>query len=414
LHTYLEQAFPTVHGALTKEVVGDYSLLYTWKGSQPQLKPILLMAHVDVVPVVNGTDRDWLYSPFEGHIADGFIWGRGTFDDKAGVLGIFEATEMLLKGGFQPERTVYCAFGHDEEVGGQNGAAAIATLLASRGVQLEYVLDEGGLIADGSTLGMASPVALVGIAEKGYASIELTVESEGGHSSMPPRRTAIGILASAIDRLEEHRIRAQIEGPIRQAFDYLAPEMPLTKRMVCSNLWCFGWLVKRKLARSPVTDALLRTTTAPTIVRGGLKENALPIRAQATVNLRIHPRDTIEKVVTHVRKAVNDSRVKVVPMEGQFRTEPSGGSSLESASFRLLHRTIRELYPDVLVVPYLVVGATDSRHYRTLSEDIFRFTPLRIKTEEMKMVHGTNEHLCIEDYVQSIRFYVQLIRNSTL
>ena len=276
------------------------------------------------------------------------------------------------------------------------------------------MLDEGGIIADGRTLGIASPVALVGIAEKGYVSIELAVEAEGGHSSMPPRHTAIGILARAIDRLEKHRIKAQFEGPIRQALDYLGPEMPFTKRMIYANLWCFGWLAKRRLARFPATDALIRTTTAPTIVRGGLKENALPIRTQATVNFRIHPGDNVKKVVTHVRKTVNDSRVKIAPIEGQLTTEPSRKSSVESDSFRLLHRTIRQVYPDVLVVPYLVVGMTDSRHYGRICDNIFRFAPLQLKAEETKMVHGTNERLSIEDYAQSIRFYVQLTRNSTL
>jgi carboxypeptidase PM20D1 len=186
LHSYLKEQFPRVHSHLTREIVGTNSLLYTWRGSNPALKPILLMGHLDVVPVEPGTEEDWQEPPFSGRIADGFIWGRGAIDNKLTVLGTMEAVEMLLGRGFRPARGVYLAYGQDEEVGGQGGAQQIAALLKQRGVELEMVLDEGGVIGDGLLPGITTPTALVGIAEKGFVSVELSTGTAGGHSSVPP------------------------------------------------------------------------------------------------------------------------------------------------------------------------------------------------------------------------------------
>src|SRR4051812_28851882 len=197
-HRFLQSSFPLVHATLNREVVGDYSLLYTWRGTNPALRPILLLAHMDVVPGENESEKSWAHPPYSGDIADGYIWGRGTMDDKVSVMGILEATERLLTDGFQPQRTIYFALGHDEEVGGNAGAGKIAALLRSRRTELEYILDEGGNVTEGIVAGIAAPLALIGIAEKGYLSLELTAYAASGHSSMPPRRTAIGILSAAI------------------------------------------------------------------------------------------------------------------------------------------------------------------------------------------------------------------------
>lgn len=411
LHDYLEKAFPTLHGVLSKEVVGEYSLLYTWKGRSEKLNPILLMAHLDVVPVEQGTEPDWTYPPFEGRIAEGFIWGRGSMDIKLGVLGILEAVETLLKNGFQPERTVYLAFGHDEEIGGHHGASHIAALLQSRGVSLEYVLDEGGSLTKGIVPGVSAPVALVGIVEKGYVSLQLTVDAEGGHSSMPPRETALGIVSKAVYNLEENLLPGRIQGAVRQLFEYAGPEMSFTKKIVFANLWLFGWLVKRQLARSPETDAIIRTTTAPTIARGGTKENILPKNVRFIVNFRILPGDTVEKVINHARKTINDPRVKITPLEQAW--EPSVVSDITSESFEVLQKTVRQIFPGTVVAPYMVVGATDSRHYAPLTRNVFKLVPLVATREDLNRVHGTNERISLEGYGQCIKFYVQLIRNSS-
>jgi len=332
-------------------------------------------------------------------------------DDKVSVLGILETVEMLLAEGFQPRRTIYLAFGHDEEVGGLNGAAKIVALLHSRGVQLEYVLEEGSAIAEGVMPGVSAPVALAGIAEKGYVSLELTVEGQGGHSSMPPTHTAVGILSTAIHNLEKNQFPTGIEGVTRKMFEYVGPEMSFGKKMVFANLWLFGPLVGRLLAASPMTNALTRTTTAATVFEGGVKENVVPTKARAIVNFRILPGDSINSVIDHVRKAADDPRIKITPLS-TLLSEPSSVSDTESAAFQLLQRTIRQVYPDVVVAPWLVVGGTDSRHYAKLSANIFRFIPMRIGPGDTQRFHGTDERISVEDYEQYVRFLIQLIRNS--
>jgi carboxypeptidase PM20D1 len=411
LHEYLERSFPRVHAALTKEAVADHSLVYTWQGQEEELKPILLMAHIDVVPAESEAEGGWTYSPFEGHIAEGYIWGRGAMDNKDAVLGILEAVETLLKEGFQPRRTIYLAFGHDEEVGGQGGAAQIAALLQSRGVGLEFVLDEGFVITEGIVPNVARPVALVGIAEKGYVSVELIVESEGGHSAMPPVHTAIGLLSAAIHKLERHQLPARMETPARQLFNYLAPEMSFAMRMVFANLWLVGGLVKRQLAAAPATNALIRTTTATTMFEAGVKENILPGKARAVVNFRVLSGDSVARVIEHVRQTVDDPRVKV-KLLGDHKSEPSFVSNIDSPSFKALVRTIRQAFPEVVVAPGLVLGATDSRHYAELSSNIYRFSPIWVRPEDVDRVHGIDERISIKDYEQVVRFYIQLVRNS--
>ena len=408
---YLEQVFPKIHSTLIKEVVGGYSLLYTWEGQPGGLKPILFMGHMDVVPVEPGTEDNWTHPPFGGRIAGGYIWGRGAMDDKVSVLGMLEAVEMLLTEGFHPSRTVYLAFGHDEEVGGAMGAAKIASLLRSRGVELEYILDEGGAITYGILPGVSAPVALVGIAEKGYVSVELAVQSQGGHSSMPPKHTAIGILSTAVHNLERNQFPAEIRGATGKLFEYVGPEMPLTERMVYANLWLFGWLVERQLVASSWTNALVRTTTAATMFQGGVKENVLPTKVRAVVNFRILPGDSIQDVIDRVRKTIGDPQIEITPLK-KVLSEPSTVSATESSNFKALHRTIRQVFPDVLVAPWLVVGATDSRHYAKLTDNIYRFVPIRMGPDDMRRFHGTDERISVEDYEQCVRFFLQFIRNS--
>lgn len=410
LHRYLAESFPRVHAALTREVVADYSLLYTWKGQNPGLAPILLLSHMDVVPVEPGTEKAWTRPPFSGVIADGYIWGRGTLDDKIGVLGILEGIELLLGRGFAPERTVYLAFGHDEEVGGTKGAAALAALLAKRDVKPELIVDEGGLIADGMVPGLPKPVAMVSTAEKGFVSVELVAESEGGHSSMPPRSTAIGKLAAAIRKLEENQMPSRIDGATKQSFEYLAPEMPFGTRLVLANLWLFGPVAESQFASEPAGNARIRTTTAATVFQGGIKENVLPSRARAVVNFRILPGDTIEGVLAHVRATVGPEIQ--VAKTGTFENEPSPQSDAEAPGFAVLQRTLGEVFPGIVVAPNILSGGTDTKHYQELSSNVYRFVPMRLGEGDMSRFHGTNERVAVDNYADAVRFYAQLVRNT--
>jgi len=412
LQNYIEKTFPKIHSALLKEVVGDYSLLFTWKGNEKMLEPILLMGHLDVVPVKSETEDGWTHPPFSGSISNGFIWGRGAIDDKVSVFSILEAVEILLEQGYETRRTIYLAFGHDEEVGGFKGAAEIAKLLQSRGVKPYYVLDEGGVISEGIIPGIYLPAALVGIAEKGYVSIELGIEAKGGHSSMPPKQTAIGILSTAITKLEKNQFPAKVTEPIRKMLEYLGPEQSFSNKAIFANLWLFSGLVKRKFSSLPMTNALIRTTTAPTMIEGSDKENILPTEASAVVNFRIIPGESIDEVINHVRNTIDDPRITLKPLNLQI--EPSVISDVESPIFRLIQRTIHQIFPDVVVTPWLVVAATDSRYYTELTDNVYRFTPIRIRPEDASRFHGIDERISISDYENCVRFLIQLIKNSNM
>src|SRR3989475_2680446 len=389
-HRYLRATFPRLHAALKLEKVNGYGLLYEWTGSDPNLPPIILLAHQDVVPVEPGTESRWTEPPFEGRIAGGYVWGRGALDDKGSLVGILEAVEHLVAAEAKPRRTVYLAFGYDEEVGGWRGAARIAELLASRNVHPELVLDEGGALTTGLVTGISAPVAVIGIAEKGYVTVSLTAQAEGGHSSMPPDETAVGILAAGITRLEHHQMPRAVRGPTAAMFDYPGPERSFGPRLVIANRLLLGGLLAQKFGARPPGDGKLRTTTAPTVVQAGVKENVLPSSARALVNFRILPGDSVESVVEHVRQVVHDSRISVAPLE-ETKSNPSAVTRVEGDPFQLLARTIRQVVPEAVVTPWLVVGATDSRHYARLTPNVLRFTGAVIGKDDVRRGHGTDE-----------------------
>lgn len=410
MHDYLVKTFPRVHATLTREPVGEDALLYQWKGSDPSLPPLVLMGHMDVVPVDPGAQKLWTHDPFSGDIADGFIWGRGTLDDKSTVMGLLEAAETLIGEGFVPKRTIYFSFGADEEVGGANGAAKIAELLKSRGVKPYFVLDEGGTVVDRAMTGVKPPVAVVGIAEKGYVTIELTVHAEGGHSSMPPRHTAAGILAEAVTKLEDNPLPGHISTEMDQLFDAVGREMPFGRRVLFANRWLLDPVLVKVLSGATATDAMLRTTTAVTMLEGSPKDNVLPSLAKAVVNFRIIPGESSETVIAHVKRVVDDPRVEVKSVGVTF--EPSLASPTNDAAWAGLEKTIRQIYPEAVVGPYLVLGATDSRYFRGITANVYRFTGERIDIDDRNRVHGTNERIAERSYLDGIRFVYQLMKNT--
>jgi carboxypeptidase PM20D1 len=404
---FLNEAFPRIAKQLHKETVGGHSLVYAWRGRASALKPILLMAHMDVVPA---SEQSWRYPPFSGVFAEGHVWGRGAMDDKAALMAILEATELLLRDGFIPERTIYLAFGHDEEIGGYHGAAKIAELLRTRNVELDFLLDEGMNILRGVVPGISAPVALIGNAEKGYLSLRLSVKTPGGHSSIPPPENAIGIVSRALHRLETRPFPSRLSGPTRQMLEFLGPEMSWAQKLALANLWLFDPLVREQLARSPLVNAVIRTTLAPTIFQAGATDNVLPTDATAVINLRLLPGDTITGAVDHVRRVINEPQVNITPLPAPI--EASGVSDINSRGFRIIARTVREIFPPALVAPALLVAETDARHYAGLTKNIFRFLPILLGPEDTRRYHGNDERISIDDYERCIRFYAQLIRNS--
>lgn len=420
LIAYLHETFPAVDRGLNWEVVNGGSLLLTWDGRDRTLDPLLLLAHMDVVPAEpEGGDgkalagkTPWGALAFAARVEGGFIWGRGTIDDKASVLGILEAAEALLKEGFAPRRTVLFAFGRDEEVGGTQGAAVLAELLRGRGVRPECVIDEGSFLLQGVVPFVAGPVAPVGVAEKGYADVELSVEGAGGHSSIPPPHTAIGILGRAVARLEDHPYPARLDAA-RPTLLGLAPGLPYPGRLAVANLWLFGPLVTRALASAPVTNALVRTTAAVTLIQGGTKDNVLPGSARAIVNYRLLPGDTSRGLLGHVRRAVADPAVTVRfadPARYSRVFEASPVAPADVPAYARLGAAIRQTFPDALVVPYVITAGTDSRHYAGLSRNVYRFLPVRLAPADLKRVHGAGERISLTNYAEVVRFYAHLIR----
>ena len=406
---YCQTAFPLVHQRLKRETFNQYGLLFEWRGRNANLKPILLMGHYDVVPVIQGTQKMWKRPPFGGIIEGEYLYGRGTLDDKMSVMALLESVEYLLQTNFQPDRTLLLAFGPDEETSGQ-GAQTIAAALKKQNRSLEYILDEGGVIRTEGVAGLNKPVALIGISEKGYLSLEISAIGKGGHSSMPPAQTSIGMVSEAVSRLERNPFPARLDGGIARLLDYLASEVPFGQRMVLANRWIFSPLIKQMIAQTNSGNASIRTTTAPTIFRAGAKDNVLPIDATATVNFRLLPGDTVEGVIERVKEVIaNDSLSITVLGKGN---NPAAVSDPESPSFLTIHRTIRSIFPDVAVAPYVMLGATDAKFYSAVSPAIYRFSPIPLNEAETQSIHGTNERIRLKDYQTMIRFYVALIRNS--
>ncbi len=404
---WVKTTYPEVDKTMELVLLGEYTLLFRWDGTDPGLQPILLTAHYDVVPVSPGSEDQWYHPPFAGKIADGFIWGRGALDDKSGVIAQLEAATHLLKTGFVPKRTVYFSFGHDEEIGGNEGAGSVAEYLKNQGVRLAWSLDEGSFVGDGMMPGVDPLLAMINVAEKGSVTLDIVAKSVGGHSSTPPRQTAVGILAEAITALEKNPLPGGLSGLSEQMFDTASRHMPFGPRLAFANRWLFGGMIEDRLAEEPFGNAMLRTTTAPTMLSGSVKTNILPVEAVATVNFRIHPNDTVESVIEHVKSVVENEDVEVrVPGSGR---PASGVSSWESDGYRVVERAIREIYGEVVVAPGLMVAGSDSRHYGRVADDAYRFNPFVVTHGDLAAFHGTNEKMGISNLAQGTRTYVRIV-----
>jgi carboxypeptidase PM20D1 len=412
LHQHLAARYPLLHQRAQREVVGGQTLVYTLRGSDANAKPIAWLAHQDVVPIAPGTETLWKQPPFDGVISDGFVWGRGAWDNKGNLIAQLEAVEMLLKAGFAPKRTVYLVFGHDEELGGREGAVKVAALFKQRAIQLEYLLDEGLVVTEGIVPGVAAPVALIGVAEKGYTSLQLVAQAPPGHSSQPPApgQSAIGMLSTALSRLDATPMKGGIAGVSQATFDTLAPEMTLVNRVVLGNLWLFRPVAERMLGKAASTNAMMRTTTALTIVNAGNKENVLPGRAEAIVNFRILPGDSLETVLAHVKRVVNDDRIEVKPLPNPM--PPSRVSASDSAAYRHIASASREVFAGALVAPGLMLGGTDGRHFDEVSDAVYRYSPVRARAEDLSRFHGTDERISVDNLAEMIRFYHRLLSQS--
>lgn len=408
--TYLQDTYPVIFSNTEYHLFGEFSYLIKWEGKNKALKPIILMSHFDVVPALDENLSEWKEPPFSGKIKEGFIWGRGAIDDKVGVIGIMEAVSALMKSGFEPQRTIYLSFGHDEEIMGHKGANVIAHYLKSKGIEAEFVLDEGGYITQGLVPGMKRDVALIGTTEKGYLTIELSTNIEGGHASMPKKETAVSVLANAITNVTNEPFPSYISPPLKDFIDYVGPEMPFGFRTVFANSTLFEPVLMTVYEKSPSSNALVRTTVAPTIVKGGMKNNVLPKKAHAVLNIRILPGETIDYVFEAIKQKINDDQVHLRIIN---KSEAAIVSDPTHSSYKALDKSIKEIFGDIVVSPYIMIAASDSRYFSEVSTNIYRFCPFHLNKENLKSFHGENEKIGVSEFENAIRFYQKLIKNTT-
>jgi carboxypeptidase PM20D1 len=407
MRAWMERTYPDFHRVARREQIGE-SLLFTWQGKYPDLAPVLLMAHMDVVPVVPGSEKDWAHAPFSGDLAEGFVWGRGAIDDKGSLVTILEAADALARTGFSPERTVMFAFGQDEEVGGGKGNAEIAKMLAGRNVHFAWVLDEGVPILNQPYPGVFQPVAFLATAEKGYLTLELTAHGNGGHSARPSTNLALPRLARALTAVMNRPFASDLDATQRAKLAVLAPYAHYPERLTLANLWLLKPLVIREMATVPDVAATLHTTISPTMMSAGVKENVLPPTARAVINFRLHPRDTIASVTQHVNDAIADPQVDVVART-ETLSEASKVVSTDSPAYRFIAGVIRESF-GVPVAPEMMTGATDSRHYLPIADAVLRMRPFHADTADLARVHGTNERVTVDGLAPAAAFYMRIMQ----
>lgn len=407
---YLEEAYPLVHQKLEKTVVNEHGLVFRWKGrkseesekSEGDEKSILLTAHYDVVPA---DSEGWPYPPFSGEIHDEKIYGRGSFDDKGSLIAILEAVTSLLEKGFVPPCDITLAFGFDEEVGGALGAQKIAAWMETEGLYFDHVLDEGGAVADGSMMGIEKPVAVIGVAEKGNSSFVIHFEGEGGHSSTPPKETAVSTMARFIREVQSKPAKPRLTPTVKAMLKATAPFRPGIQRFILAHPDLFAPLLIKILQKNRQTAAMLRTTTSFTMAAGGVSHNVLPEKASCTVNLRILQGDSVAQALQRFRDIGIPCQVEAILQE-----EPTAASQLEGPAMEHLRSSIASIFPEAVITPYLMVGGTDCRHYARVCRNAYRFEPARVSEKELSLMHGKGEYLSLKNLKTMIEFYETYIR----
>lgn len=407
LHQWLQATYPNAHRVMSRTIVAERSLVYEWPGSDPSLAPIILMAHQDVVPVADGTEQNWRHPPFSGQIADGAVWGRGSVDDKGSLVTLFEALDALAAQGFQPKRTIYLVSGQDEETLG-TGARAAAAYLKAKGVMAEFTIDEG-LVVIGDYPVTRGPVALIGVAEKGYATLKVTAPAAGGHSSIPPKETGVIRLAKALIAINDRPDPMRYQGPAAEMMTAIAPRAPLLVRMAVANTWLFKPLLTAVIGSSPAGAAMLHTTMAPTMLQASPKENVLPPDASGWINYRLAPGDSGAKAMARAQAAVAGQPVRLAWTRTPL--EPSAVSSTRSDGWKAVAATAAAV-SNAPVAPGLVVAGTDSRSLQPVSRDVYRFQPLVMSVDDTEMIHGTNEHMTLKNLALMTEFYARLIKTA--
>jgi len=406
-HGALARLFPLLHERLERHRVGTHGLLYRWPGADAT-RPVVLMAHQDVVPVDEAAP--WQRPAFGGEIHDGAVWGRGTLDDKGALVGICEAVEALLVEGFVPAQDVWLSFGAREEVSGADAQLAVAAL-RNFGVRPWLVLDEGGAVAHDAFPGVKPPLGVIGVAEKGTTTLELVAEGRGGHSSTPAAGGPTARIARAVTRLESRPMRPRLPEPTVRMFEQLAPHAPPRLRRLFQHAGRFRPLLARALlASGPEAAALARTTISVTTLEGSPAHNVIASRATAGVNVRVTVGDSVASVVRHVRRVIADASIRIEVLDAN---EPSPVSPSGGPAYGLVAETIEAVFPDAVVTPYVMMAATDARFFAPICPHVYRFAPFRMTREQRESIHSYDEHLRVDDLLAGVEWYRRLLRGLT-
>jgi Acetylornithine deacetylase/Succinyl-diaminopimelate desuccinylase and related deacylases len=430
--SYLPEVFPGVYSKMDTITINKYGLLLRWKGRNNTRRPILLLAHYDVVPVAGYNplttepgeaifrmndavkapitiyQTNWTYPPFSGAVADGRIYGRGTLDDKGVLFSILEAADTLMAEGFQPEQDIWFAFGFDEEIGGTEGTVKMAEYFKSHNIDFDAVYDEGSVIIASGQAGIAEPLALVGLAEKGACTIRITVKGMGGHSSMPPKKSSLVYATEIIQKLNKEQMPLTLTPPISSFLDQAGGNMKFSARMAIANKWVMERVLLNSMSKTPATNALVRTTTAISMAKGSNAPNVLASSAEIVVNFRILTGNTVDMVVKHVRKICEGYDVDI---DISGAREPSTLSPENAHGYKLIRRIIPRLYPEAMVAPYISIVSTGAYEYGSVSKNIYRFVPVYLNEYEQRTLHNENEYISLENYAKMIAYFKELMRS---
>ena len=402
LISLLPNLYPDVMETCEFRQLPDRALLLRWPGKVPG-DVAVMMAHYDVVPV---NEDAWDKPPFDGILEDGVLWGRGTLDTKVTFNGILSAANHLIAQGFRPEHDVYFAFSGGEEVNGL-GAPNIVAWFREQGIRPALVVDEGGAVVENVFPGVKVPCGLIGIAEKGMMNAQFRARSQGGHASAPKPHTPVGVLSAACKRVEGHPFKAHIQGPAAQMFDTLGRYSTPLYRVIFANLWCFGWLLDLLAKKSGgEMNALMRTTVAFTQMQGSSARNVIPPEATMVANMRLNPSDSVSSALDYLKKTVADNSVEITALES---FEPSPVSETGCEAWDKVAASVAETWRGCVVAPYLMVQCSDSRHYGSISNHVYRFSAMDLTAEERSTIHGNNERIRVETAAKAVEFYIRLL-----